>query len=111
MATETGEAAWGAGARAVQAIIAAIRGRADDAYDEFVRIYDIDDPTHHRVPSFWYVGELAEAAAIVVAPTKHACLIHDLESLGPAGLGPRARLRWRSSGRRCCPNLISYLVD
>jgi hypothetical protein len=38
-------------------------GRADDAYYEFVRIYDSDDPAHHPVPSWWYVGELAEAAA------------------------------------------------
>ena len=38
-------------------------GRAADAYDELRRIYDASDPSHHRVPSCWYIGELAEAAA------------------------------------------------
>lgn len=103
MAAETGEAVWGAGARAMQAIVAAVRGepeaaaalaleaeravistgathmlayiqvarglaalsegRDGDAFAELRRIYDPSDPAHHRVPSCWYVGELAEAGA------------------------------------------------
>lgn len=103
LATETGETVWAAGARAMQAVLAAVHGEANraaaltleaeravistgathmlayvqvargltalgagrsgDAYDELHRIYDPNDPAHHRVPSCWYIGELAEAAA------------------------------------------------
>ena len=38
-------------------------GRSGDAYDELRRIYDASDPSYHPVPSCWYIGELAEAAA------------------------------------------------
>jgi DNA-binding CsgD family transcriptional regulator len=101
MAAETGEGVWGAGAEAMEAIMAAIRGdpdaaaalalqaetavistgathmlayiqaarglaamaggRSAAAYQELRRIYEPSDPAHHRVPSCWYIGELAEA--------------------------------------------------
>ncbi len=121
MATETGEAAWAAGARAMQAIIAAMRGqpdlalalsteaegaamsigathmlayihvarslaalgggRADDAYHELLHIYDADDPANHPVPSCWYAGDLAEAAAHSDHRDEARALIQDLEPM------------------------------
>jgi DNA-binding CsgD family transcriptional regulator len=128
MATETGEAAWAAGARAMQAIIAAMRGqldvattlsleaegvamtagathmlayihvarslaaladgRADEAYQELLHIYDPADPAHHLVPSCWYVGDLAEAAAYSDNRDQARALIQQLE---PMVEGSRSR--------------------
>src|SRR5262249_38883237 len=119
--TETGEAAWAAGARAMQAIISAMRGQSDaaaalsveaegaaisagathmlayihvarglaalgdggagDAYHPFLHIHDTADPAHHMVPSCWYVGELAEAAAHSGHGDEARALIQGLEPL------------------------------
>jgi DNA-binding CsgD family transcriptional regulator len=121
MATETNEAVWAAGARAVQSIVAAVLGepdvaaelateaeravistgathmlayiqvarglaalgdgRAGDAYEELRRIYDTSDPAHHRVPSCWYIGELAEAGARSGHVDEARAFIRELESL------------------------------
>jgi DNA-binding CsgD family transcriptional regulator len=131
MATETGEAAWAAGARAMQAIIAAMRGqpdaatalsmeaegaalatgathmlayihvarslaalgagRADDAYQELVHIYDAADPAHHMVPSCWYVGELAEAAMHGNRRDEARVLIRELEPMVEGSRSPWIR--------------------
>jgi DNA-binding CsgD family transcriptional regulator len=121
MASETGEAVWGAGAEAMQAILAAVRGepdsaaalahqaeraviaagathmlayiqvargltalgegRASDAYAELHRIYDPGDPSYHRVPCCWYIGDLAEAAAYSGRGDEVRSLLQGLEAL------------------------------
>lgn len=121
MAAETGEAVWGAGAQAMQAVVAAVRGepevaarlaleaeqavissgathmlayiqvarglaamgegRSGEAYAELRRIYEPSDPAHHRVPSCWYVGELAEAAMRSGHAEEVSVLIRKLEPL------------------------------
>jgi hypothetical protein len=47
-------------------------GRADDAYDEFVRIYDSDDPALTRCQVAGTSANLPRLPHIVVAQTKHA---------------------------------------
>lgn len=121
LATETGEAVWAAGARAMQAIFAAqhgeaeraatltraaeravistgathmlayvevarglmalAEGRSGDAYDALRRIYDPGSPAHHVVPSCWYIGELAEAAAYSEHRSEARALMAELEPL------------------------------
>src|SRR5262249_1292689 len=56
-------------------------GRWEDAYQELLHIYDADDPAHHDVPSCWYVGELAEAAAHSDHADEARLLIQALEPL------------------------------
>jgi DNA-binding CsgD family transcriptional regulator len=67
--------------RVAGGLAALAAGRAGDAYDEFRQIYDVDDPAHHVVPSCWYVGELAEAAAHSGHGSEARGLIQHLEPM------------------------------
>jgi ATP/maltotriose-dependent transcriptional regulator MalT len=61
-ATSTGATHMLAYVHVARSLAALGEGRPDVAYQELLHIYDADHPAHHRVPSCWYVGDLAEAA-------------------------------------------------
>jgi len=76
-------------------------GRAAEAYEELLHIYQPDDPAYHAVPRCWYVSELTEASGGGDGTVR----LWDTRSWrapGHAG-GPRWRGVWRVDLGRWAP--------
>jgi DNA-binding CsgD family transcriptional regulator len=84
------------GARAVladiqlaRAIMALGDGRFEEAFQHLQRTFDPHDPSHHRIRSFWRIGELAEAAAYAGRGDEVQAHLVSCEELAERAWSPR----------------------